>query len=317
MGLPQAVSGKGGGVGMKRGWKLFWIICGVVAAVGAACCIAALVMGVSAEKIEERFPGGIGFIERHIEVFDRNDWGDDAERERSGSGRNFEGVRSIDIDLLAGEVNIYTQEDASNRIMVETDHVDSRLKLECYMDEDELKIESTKKLFSLNHSKDAGEISIYIPRDMLLDEVSVEMAAGSLHVDDLQVTELSVEVDAGEAVVESFSADEAEFKCGAGSITASGEARVSVDINCGVGEIMYTASGKETDYNYEISCGIGQVQCGADSYSGLGKEKHIAHNAGKEMEIECGIGTVTIDFAYEDSNHHYEDDTDYHHYEDH
>lgn len=321
MDLPQTISGKGGGVSMKRGWKLFWSICGIAACIGIACCIAAGALGVSVEMIEERFPNGIGFIKEGTAIVHRGDWGDEADEERNKSGQNFDGVSSIDVDLLAGEVNIYTQESSSDKIQVQTNHVDSRMKLECYVDDNELKIESTKKLFSLNHSKDAGEINIYIPQKIFLDEVSVEMAAGSLYIEELQVKELSVEVDAGEAIIDSFHANEADFKCGAGSIRASGMADVEVDVDCGVGEIAYTAVGKEEDYNYGISCGIGEVLCGASSYSGLGKEKEINNNAGRSMEIKCGIGKVTIDFTEDYSDYIYSGDEGYNHsnhdYEDH
>ncbi len=296
MDMPQTVSRKGGGIDMKKGWKLFWIICGIAASIGFACCIAAMVLGVSAEMIESRFPNGIGFIKESASIVHRGDWGDEADEERGRGGQNFDSVSSIDVDLLAGEVNIYT-DSSSDKILVQTDHVDSRMKLECYVEDDELKIESTKKFFSLNHSKDAGEINIYIPEQFFLNEVSVEMAAGSLYIQNLQVKELSIEVDAGEAIIDDFYADEADFKCGAGSVRASGMAGVEVDVDCGVGEIAYTAAGREEDYNYEISCGIGEVLCGGSSYSGLGKEKEINNNAGRNMEIKCGIGKVTIDFA--------------------
>ena len=41
---------------MKRRWKIFWTVCGITAAIGLACCIAALALGVTAEMIEGRFP---------------------------------------------------------------------------------------------------------------------------------------------------------------------------------------------------------------------------------------------------------------------
>ena len=47
---------------MKRRWKIFWTVCGITAAVGFACCIAALALGVTAEMIEGRFPPGYGIV---------------------------------------------------------------------------------------------------------------------------------------------------------------------------------------------------------------------------------------------------------------
>ena len=62
MDLPQAVSRKGGGISMKKGWKIFWIVCAATAAIGFVCCVIAKVLGVTTDMIEGRFPHGIGVI---------------------------------------------------------------------------------------------------------------------------------------------------------------------------------------------------------------------------------------------------------------
>ena len=41
---------------MKRGWKIFWIVCGVCVGAGLVCCMIAFVLGVSLEAIED---GGV------------------------------------------------------------------------------------------------------------------------------------------------------------------------------------------------------------------------------------------------------------------
>lgn len=122
------------------------------------------------------------------------------------------------------------------------------------------------------------------------------MGAGSLEVYEIYARDFSVEIGAGEVVINKFQADEAEFECGAGSITASGDVRSLADIHCGVGSIAYTASGREEEYNYDIECGVGEVICGDNSYSGLGKDRHIDNNADKDISIEGGVGSVIIDF---------------------
>lgn len=55
MDLPQAVSRKGGGISMKKGWKIFWIVCAVTAAIGFVCCVIAKVLGVTTDMIEGQF----------------------------------------------------------------------------------------------------------------------------------------------------------------------------------------------------------------------------------------------------------------------
>ena len=131
---------------------------------------------------------------------------------------------------------------------------------------------------------------------MTFKEVSLNLGAGTLYIDNIYTKDLEVGVGAGEAIVEGFQADEAEFNCGAGSIAARGDIRSQAELKCGVGSITYTASGQEEEYNYDIECGVGEVICGDNSYSGLGKDRHIDNNADKDISIEGGVGSVIIDF---------------------
>ena len=67
MDFPLAVPEKGGGVRMKRGWKIFWIVCGICTGIGLICCAAAFALGVTTEAIENRFPNGIGIVRKGID----------------------------------------------------------------------------------------------------------------------------------------------------------------------------------------------------------------------------------------------------------
>ena len=51
---------------MKRGWKIFWIVCAVCLVIGIVCCAASFVMGVTVEAIENRFPNGIEIGRAHV-----------------------------------------------------------------------------------------------------------------------------------------------------------------------------------------------------------------------------------------------------------
>ena len=277
---------------MKKGWKIFWIVCGILLAVGFICCIAATALGVTSDMIEGRVPNGIslGF------------WDDDDEYSGTvieGSDRQtFTGVRGIEADISAGEIEIISTSEGENGIIVQTENISEHLKLRCYMDGDELKIETRKKIAGINNGS-VGKVQIFIPQDYMLEEVSFDVGAGKLYIEDVLTQYLQVSVGAGEANIDHFAAQEAELECGAGSITAVGLAAQEADIECGVGEITYTTAGEETDYNYEVSCGIGEVICGSNRFSGLGREKSINNSAAKDMNIDCGIGNIKINFSGE------------------
>ena len=57
-----------------------------------------------------------------------------------------------------------------------------------------------------------------------------------------------------------------------------------------------TVDGCKEDYNYDISCGIGEVVCGDSRYSGIGHDEHIDNHAAREMNLDCGIGQIIVQF---------------------
>lgn len=294
---------------MKRGWKIFWIVCGVCVGIGLVCCMVSLIMGVSVEAINARFPHGI-HLSKNFGIFWSDDDDDDYDDVNvpvmaGNDSKTYTGVSSIDMDVWAGQVEIRRVSAAKqhhheihnhHEITVMTENIDKRIKLRYYMDGDELKIKTKKKVI---HVDNPGIIYIYVPEQYRFDEVSLNVSAGSLYVEDILAQELSVDVGAGEAVIDSFTAEETDLNCGAGEITAFGNVEREADIDCGIGEITFTTSGRESDYNYSISCGIGEVQCGNSTYSGIGHEREIDNNAGKEMNIDCGIGQVNVSFGDE------------------
>lgn len=215
----------------------------------------------------------------------------------SGTGmQDFTGVDSIDAYMWGGTLEVDNEAVSSDTISIETDNISKRLGLRCYMDGNELKLVTKKKVVGIRNKK-AGRVMIHIPSNYQFKEADLELVAGHLHIGDICADELSVDVGAGEGVVENFTAAEVNLNCGAGSLTAAGIADAEADIDCGVGEIAYTAWGRETDYNYEIDCGIGEIVCGEAAYSGIGGEKTINNSAAKHMDISCGIGSVAVNFT--------------------
>lgn len=178
---------------------------------------------------------------------------------------------------------------------VVTSNVDEKLKLECYKEDDELIIETAKRVRGLNGNE--TRIELYIPAEYGFEEVSFDMVSGVLYAENITATEFALDAGAGVAEIKNFHAANADFDCGTGTLTVAGTADSEVDIDCGIGTVDYRTVGKETDYNYEINCGIGDITCGKKEYSGIAWGKSVDNGAGKDMDIDCGIGSVTVKFA--------------------
>ena len=173
---------------MKKRWKVFWIVCGITAGIGFACCIAALALGVTVEMLENRFPNGIGIVSGN--------------HGSESTSESYGGVQKIDMDLAAGEV-IVLPSDNQETVVVETENISRRLKFSTYMEGNELKITSAKWLLFGEHIG-KGKIYVYIPQNQTMEEVSLDMGAGNLTVENLWAKKFSLSVGAGDAEVWDF-----------------------------------------------------------------------------------------------------------------
>lgn len=306
---------------MKRGWKIFWIVCAALAGIGVVCCAASYALGVTMEKIADRYPDGIGFHETDhdsetsktdsyesyeealhaMEEAAEEDCDDDSkvETQSNGDGEIFTKIRSIDAQVSAGAVEVHEDPSLADGVRIVVKNVDKRLKLKYYKEAEdgELEITTVKRIHGLTGGHSVGKIELYVPEGYTFEDVSFDMTAGALYIENIHTEELSVEVGAGMAEIAGFRAKEADFDCGTGNIAATGISEDEVNIDCGIGEITYRTTGNETDYNYSLNCGVGDITCGENTYSGILKKKKVNNHAAKDMDIDCGIGEVTVTFA--------------------
>lgn len=281
---------------MKKGWKIFWVICGLLAGVGVVFCVIGLALGVTTDKIRLQVDRGIGIV-----------MDEDGVGLAEDIRKTYEGVKKIDADVYAGTVEIIP-EDVTD-VTVETDGISQALGFQADVDGDDLKITTKKNLWRTNHVG-TGTVYIYIPQNLVLDDLSIELGIGSLYMENICAARMSVDAGTGEAQVYDIQASEAALQCGVGSVTGSGCISEKLDIEVGVGELDFTAAGNEEDYDYDIDVGVGDVQCGAAEFSGLGAERKIDNGAGRMISIDCGAGSAVISF---DGTRHYEWKEEDHH----
>lgn len=241
------------------------------------------------ETIENKFPNDIT-----IGTFETLENGEELTA-------SYEGINELDIELSAGEVEILVAE--GSNIEVETEGISKKLKLRCYREEDTLVIDSEKDITGIVNQS-LGTVYVYLPKDFVLEDAKISVHAGTLFVEEIYANELAIDVGAGEADIQYFNADEAEFDCGAGGITVWGDAKKEIDIDCGMGSVYFYATDSEENYNYNLTCGIGEIVCGSHTCSGIGSDQKVSNNAFKDMNIDCGVGEVIVEFeGHHEENH--------------
>lgn len=150
--------------------------------------------------------------------------------------------------------------------------------------------------------KKKKQIKVIVPSGKDFDTVSLGVDMGTIDLEcDLKVQELSMEVGAGEfSGYGNITAAYCDLQVGAGTIDIDQIDVQKLNADCGAGEIDMVVTGKEKDYNYELSCGMGEIDLENSEYSGLGIEKTISNEgAQKDMVLECGMGEIDVEFTGE------------------
>ena len=121
--------------------------------------------------------------------------------------------------------------------------------------------------------KKKKQIKVIVPSGKDFDTVSLGVDMGTIDLEcDLKVQELSVEVGAGEfSGYGNITAAYCDLQVGAGTIDMDQLDIQKLNADCGAGEIDMVVTGKEKDYNYDLSCGMGEINLEDSEYSGIGK----------------------------------------------
>ena len=150
--------------------------------------------------------------------------------------------------------------------------------------------------------KKKKQIKVIVPSGKDFDTVSLGVDMGTIDLEcDLKVQELSVEVGAGEfSGYGNITAAYCDLQVGAGTIDIDQLDIQKLNADCSAGEIDMVVTGKEKDYNYDLSCGMGEINLEDSEYSGIGIEKNISNEgARKDMVLECGMGEIEVEFTGE------------------
>jgi len=303
---------------MKKGWKIFWIVCASVAGIGVVLAVVGVIMGATfgsiqaafwnyGHRAEQRFEA----IEETVEVeddFDEDefldgaDWDDrasNAEVISNGSTVHLDGIRQLDVEL--SHLRIVLEESTGTELEFQTSNIpeDAAGELVLKQEGEELDVfirnEQNWKAIMKNRGE-VGTLTMRIPKNQLT-QMSFSIAGGGvLEAAQVQTGELDIEVGAGLIQLQNVRVDALDLEVGAGDASVTGTINREASIDCGIGTVDLQLTGTQQDYSYSMECGAGVIQIGNDVYSGISNEKTIM-NGGAMIEMECGAGEVTVGFS--------------------
>ncbi len=139
-------------------------------------------------------------------------------------------------------------------------------------------------------------IVITLPEDFVAERIRLDIGAGQIKADFLQCGESSLQVGAGNLEIKKLITGSSKMECGLGNMDIKGTLNGSAHIHCGMGNVSLEWSGREKQFNYDISVGMGNAQIGGRQYAGI-HDKNIENNASEEIRVECGMGNVSVAFS--------------------
>ena len=266
---------------MKKSTKALLIAAFCCGLIGLSFCLASFFFG-----INERTMTGV-IQEGRVQLDEKLGWfrniGTDLTKSEDAStefSEEYANVTELDLDLGDTACILIPYDGA--RWKVKGSLLPTGFK--CEQDGTKLKIKSKKSTWNFwKFGNETASLEIYIPERELLEEMKIDVGTGELTVEDGVIRCKKLEVD-----------------CGVGNSSLRMDIREEMKIDCGVGEVDVTLVGKSTDFDYNLQCGVGEVVIDGESYGSIGAEKKVSHDAEKEIRIDCGVGSVSVEFEEED-----------------
>ena len=280
---------------MKTWKKVLLIISGIALAIGICCVILGFALGFNPKDITTGRAGGHMFYGWAWDDWDdwdnwRGSWNNRGSDRNASDSReaDFTDISDLDIDVKYSSVILKAYEGSEIRVSAK------RLNASKYTAES---VDNTLYIMDETHNTAKGsEITVFIPRDMHFDEVSIDVGGGEVEIDTLNANEFSAEIGGGRlAVTQSLNAFEVDCSVGAGQIELSNLTCTELELDCGAGQVSVTIEGSQSEYRMEGDCGIGQIQFGSDHFSGVEKEFTVGTGA-KLIHADCGVGQIDVQF---------------------
>lgn len=207
-------------------------------------------------------------------------------------------IDDIDIDLIYNNLNIKV----GNKFSVETNSKNVKYTIQ----DSTLIVKENKKIwYSSNNKKD--ELTIYIPSNIVLNKIDIDMGAGTLNIENMNTRKLALDLGAGSTLIKDIYSDNTNINTGAGSFTIVNGNINDLDLDVGVGKTNITSkiTGNSTidigigslslnlignNYTFKVNKGIGKVVIDNKEVS----DNEVLGMGSNTIKLNGGIGDTTV-----------------------
>lgn len=292
---------------MKKFIKWSLIIGFVSCLLGVGMMSAGAMMGGGEGLVSYLRNGRFSLLGRYSEAPYSGEWRESLtgsgqlHNENQGEGEVFTGIAELEIEAGPGLVELVEEhredsQDTSLRIIYEDG---SQLKYQIYQERDTLKIQLPERSRRGLDGWRMETLLIYVPEGYRFREVNVEAMAGEVRADILYADKLELESKAGTITIGGGQAGRLEADCMSGVIECMAKVEYSADADCKAGSLSFSMAEGKDQYDYELECKTGQIILAGEEteeYNSLWQKKYIDHRAGKQVELDCAAGKITVYF---------------------
>lgn len=181
-------------------------------------------------------------------------------------------VKIIEVDIASSNMTIKI----GDSLKAET----TNKYIECKQDNNKLYIK--EKDHHWFHNNDISNLIITIPKDMILDGVTINSGAGKIELEELSTRLLNLDLGAGKVNINHLTVlSKTKIDGGAGEVNIDNSCFHNLDLNMGIGKFTLTA---KLTGNSEIDHGVGEANLNL-----------IGTLEDYQIHLDKGIGTTTID----------------------
>lgn len=225
----------------------------------------------------------------------------------------YDNVRSLDIDISAGSLEILNGED----FQIEANDITKDYNIDISRNGTLRIREKNRGLrflwFDLNfNNRITTEIKVYIPEDYKLNTTTIDAGAGDIYIQELNTEKFRINAGAGKIdgyniITNNVSIDggvgninmenvifnDMDLDSGVGKVFLEGVFKGDNEIDCGVGDLDMEIIGDVDDYAIKIDNGLGQVRLNGERIS---REYRKNNNSTDSLDIDGGVGSIDIIF---------------------
>lgn len=147
-----------------------------------------------------------------------------------------------------------------------------------------------------NHNHKKSYVRITLNHKQKINELNLDVDAGSVHMDSMILDTLNLSCDAGDIDVKDIQCNNGKFDVDAGSILISGVLKNYVEIDCDAGSVEVNMQKPKDSFGYRIESNVGDVTLGNQSFSGAVVNNDVPVGTSYLFDIQCDAGSVEINF---------------------